>query len=100
MDEDAMRAEVTQLLQRLVACDTSNPPGREVQVVAILEAYLGAAGLECERVEKDPERPNLLARLPGTGDGPSLAFMGHADVVQARREHWSVEPFAAVERDG
>src|SRR5215218_6909854 len=92
--------EVTQLLQRLVACDTSNPPGREAQAAAILEDFLGAAGIECERVAKDPERPNLLATLPGRGGGPSLAFLGHLDVVQARRQDWSVEPFAGVERDG
>src|SRR4051812_23812452 len=99
-DADALRAEAVELLRLLVACDTSNPPGREAQAAAVLEQYLGAAGIECERVAKDPERPNLLARLRGSGDGPSLAFLGHLDVVQARRRDWSVEPFAAVERDG
>src|SRR3954471_17753499 len=95
-----MREEVVALLQRLIACDTSNPPGREVQAAAVLEAYLTQAGVECERVARDPERPNLLARLRGRGDGPSLAFLGHLDVVQVRRQDWTVEPFAAVERDG
>src|SRR4051812_37379600 len=95
-----MRDDVIELLRRLVACDTSNPPGREAQAAAILEDFLGAAGIECERVAEDPERPNLVARLRGRGDGPSLAFLGHLDVVQARRQDWSVEPFAAVERDG
>src|SRR4051812_6180682 len=92
--------EVTDLLKRLVACDTSNPPGRETQAAAILEEYLLAAGLECERVAKDPERTNLLVRLAGRGTGPSLGFLGHLDVVVARREEWSLEPFAALERDG
>jgi acetylornithine deacetylase/succinyl-diaminopimelate desuccinylase-like protein len=94
-----VRAEVTQLLQRLVACDTSNPPGREAQAAAILEDYLGRAGIKCERVAKDPERPNLVATLRGRGQGPSLAFLGHLDVVQARRQDWTVEPFAGLERD-
>jgi acetylornithine deacetylase/succinyl-diaminopimelate desuccinylase-like protein len=95
-----MREEVTTLLRRLIACDTSNPPGNEAQAAAILEDHLVPAGIECRRVAKDPARPNLLARLPGLGAGPSLAFLGHLDVVQARREDWSVEPFAGVERDG
>src|SRR3954467_6597863 len=94
------RSEVVDLLRRLVACDTSNPPGRETQAVAIVEAYLRAAGLECERVAKDPERANLIARLPGRGSGPSLAFLGHSDVVRATRAEWSQEPFAGIERDG
>jgi hypothetical protein len=38
--DSALRSEVRDLLQRLVACDTSNPPGRETQAVAIVEAYL------------------------------------------------------------
>jgi acetylornithine deacetylase/succinyl-diaminopimelate desuccinylase-like protein len=95
-----LRAEVRDLLRRLVACDTSNPPGRETAAAAILEDYLESAGLECERVAKDPDRANLLVRLPGHGTGPSLAFLGHLDVVVARREEWSIEPFAAIERDG
>jgi acetylornithine deacetylase/succinyl-diaminopimelate desuccinylase-like protein len=95
-----LRAEAAALLRRLVACDTSNPPGRETVAAAILEDYLLEAGLECERVTKDPERTNLLVRLAGRGTGPSLAFLGHLDVVVARREEWSVEPFAAIERDG
>src|SRR4051794_39805409 len=45
------------------------------------------------------KRPNLIVRLPGAGTGPSLAFLGHLDVVAAHREEWSVEPFAAIERD-
>jgi acetylornithine deacetylase/succinyl-diaminopimelate desuccinylase-like protein len=95
-----LRSEVVDLLRRLVACDTSNPPGRETQAAALLEDYLLAAGLECERVANDPDRANLIVRLPGSGDGPSLAFLGHLDVVVARREEWSIEPFAAIERDG
>jgi len=92
--------DVVTLLQRLVACNTSNPPGNEAQAVAILEEVLVPAGVECERIAKDPERPNLVARLRGRGGGPSLAFLGHADVVQARREDWTVEPFAGTVRDG
>lgn len=92
--------EAATLLQRLVACDTSNPRGCEAQAVAILEDYLQTAGLLCERIAKDPERPNLLARLAGDGSGPTLGFLGHVDVVPARREDWTVEPFAGIERDG
>src|SRR4051794_24548068 len=49
---------------------------------------------------RDPERPNLIVRLRGRGTGPSLAFLGHLDVVPAHRLEWQVEPFAGVERDG
>ncbi|MFL6063520.1 MAG: M20/M25/M40 family metallo-hydrolase [Friedmanniella sp.] len=98
--EEARERECAALLRRLIGCDTSNPPGNETQAAAILEEYLTDAGLLCERVAKDDARANLLVRLPGKGTGPSLGFLGHLDVVPARREDWSVEPFAAIERDG
>jgi acetylornithine deacetylase/succinyl-diaminopimelate desuccinylase-like protein len=91
---------VTDLLRRLVTCDTSNPPGRETRAAAIVEDYLQAAGIHCRRVAKDEGRTNLIARLPGSGGGASLAFLGHLDVVPAHAEDWSVEPFAAVVKDG
>src|SRR3954463_3098081 len=100
MTGDDLRDEATQLLRRLIACDTSNPPGNEAQAASVLEEYLTAAGVECERIAKEPDRPNLLARLRGTGKGPSLGFLGHLDVVVTRREDWSVEPFAGIQRDG
>lgn len=95
-----MRDDVVPLLRRLVACDTSNPPGNEAQAAAIVEDYAAQFGFECERVAKDPARPNLVVRLRGRAAGPSLAFLGHLDVVKARREDWNVEPFAGVLREG
>src|SRR3954447_19645037 len=83
---DALRDEVSGLLRRLVTCDTSNPPGREAQAAAVLEGHPEGTGLECRRIAADPDRPNLLVRLPGSGTGPSLGFLGHLDVVVARRE--------------
>jgi acetylornithine deacetylase/succinyl-diaminopimelate desuccinylase-like protein len=91
---------VTALLQRLVACDTSNPPGREAAAAAVIEGYLRPTGVDCVRVAKDPDRPNLVVTLRGVGTGPSLAFLGHLDVVQARAQDWSIHPFAGAERDG
>jgi acetylornithine deacetylase/succinyl-diaminopimelate desuccinylase-like protein len=66
----------------------------------VIEEYARANGLECTRVAADRDRPNLVVRLPGRGTGPSLGFLGHLDVVPARREEWSMEPFAGIEKDG
>jgi acetylornithine deacetylase/succinyl-diaminopimelate desuccinylase-like protein len=92
--------EVKALLQRLLTCDTSNPPGHEAQAAAVIEEYAQANGLECRRVAADRDRPNLVVRLRGRGTGPSLGFLGHLDVVPARRQEWSMEPFAGIEKDG
>jgi acetylornithine deacetylase/succinyl-diaminopimelate desuccinylase-like protein len=47
-----------------------------------------------------PERANLVARLPGSGEGPALALLSHTDVVPADPREWQVDPFAGELRDG
>jgi acetylornithine deacetylase/succinyl-diaminopimelate desuccinylase-like protein len=39
-------------------------------------------------------------RWRGTGKAKPILLLGHLDVVEARREDWSVDPFTLVERDG
>jgi acetylornithine deacetylase/succinyl-diaminopimelate desuccinylase-like protein len=95
----AFRDEVTDLLQRLIRVDTTNPPGNETAAAELLRDYLEAAGVECELLAKVPERANLVARIPG-GDGPSLLLLSHTDVVLADPAEWSVPPFGGELRDG
>ena len=47
-----------------------------------------------------PERANLVARIPGGGDGPSLLLLSHTDVVLADPAEWSVPPLSGELRDG
>ena len=47
-----------------------------------------------------PERPNLVARLRGTGDGPTLTILGHIDTVRADPEEWSRDPWSGELVDG
>jgi acetylornithine deacetylase/succinyl-diaminopimelate desuccinylase-like protein len=93
-DENVLRSEATTLLRELIRIDTSNPPGRETQAAHLLKLYLEGSGVSCELVARDPERANLIARIPGTGEGPSLALMGHTDVVPAEAKGWQHPPFA------
>ena len=95
----SLRDEVTDLLQRLIRVDTTNPPGNETAAAALLRDYLQASGVDCELIAKVPERANLVARIPG-GDGPSLLLLSHTDVVLADPAEWSVPPFSGELRDG
>ena len=83
-----MSAALEQLLAALVACDSTNPglvPGGagERAVAALIAAELASAGLEVERTDVLPGRPNVVGRLRGTGGGPALMLCGHTDVVAA-----------------
>ncbi len=95
----SLRAEVTELLSRLIRVDTTNPPGNETAAAELLRGYLEANGLLCETYARVPERANIVARIPGRGDGPSLVFLGHTDVVLADAGEWSVPPFSGEVRD-
>ncbi len=96
----SLRPEVTDLLSRLIQVDTTNPPGNETAAAELLREYLEANGLQCELYSRVPERANLVARIPGRGEGPSLLFLGHTDVVLADPSEWSVPPFSGEIRDG
>jgi acetylornithine deacetylase/succinyl-diaminopimelate desuccinylase-like protein len=99
-ERQALREEVLDLCRRLIRIDTSNPPGNETPAAELLAGYLRGAGIDCELAGPDPARLNLIARIDGTGRGPSIMLMAHTDVVPAPAAGWSVPPFAAVLRDG
>ena len=99
MAATSLRAEATDLLSRLIRIDTTNPPGNETAAAELLRAYLVASGVHCELVARVPERANLVARIPGRGDGPTLLLLSHTDVVLADGREWSVPPFSGEVRD-
>lgn len=96
----SLREEVTGLLQELIRVDTTNPPGNETAAAELLRSYLEESGVGCELFARVPERANLVARIPGRGDGPTLLFLSHTDVVLADASEWSADPFGGELRDG
>lgn len=97
---DPIYARPTEMLQTLVRMDTTNPPGNEILCIQYLDSLLQAAGLPTTILAKDPNRPNLIARLPGTGEAPALVLQGHVDVVTTANQQWERDPFGAEIIDG
>jgi acetylornithine deacetylase/succinyl-diaminopimelate desuccinylase-like protein len=89
-----------ELLQQLIRFDTTNPPGNEAECVGFVRGLLEDAGCETESYAKEPERPNLVTRLSGTGSAPPLLLYGHVDVVTTVAQPWSREPFGGELVDG
>ena len=100
MAATSLRGEVTDLLSRLIRIDTTNPPGNETAAAELLREYLEGSGVEVELYARVPERASLVARIRGTGGGPSLLLLSHTDVVLADPREWSVPPFSGEVRDG
>jgi acetylornithine deacetylase/succinyl-diaminopimelate desuccinylase-like protein len=97
---DASRAEAVRFLTDLVKIDTSNPPGNEVKAANYIKSVLDKEGIPSEIFESAPGRGNIVARLKGNGSKRPLLLMGHLDEVGVERDKWTVEPFAAIEKDG
>src|SRR5262249_13726378 len=47
-----------------------------------------------------PHKQNVVARFRGTGAARPILLLAHLDVVEARREDWSMDPFKLVEKAG
>jgi len=90
----------TELLQRLIRFDTTNPPGNEGDLIAFVDQLLTDAGIATQILAKDPNRPNLIARLPGRGQASPLLLQGHVDVVTTQGQDWRHPPFEARIVDG
>jgi acetylornithine deacetylase/succinyl-diaminopimelate desuccinylase-like protein len=92
--------EVTALLSDLIRINTTNPPGNETQAAKYLAKTLEKEGFQCEVLESSHGRGNIITRLKGTGEKPSLLLLSHLDVVAANPKEWSVDPFSGLVRDG
>ncbi len=89
-----------ELLQRLIQFDTTNPPGNEAECISFIKGLLTEVGIETTILARAPERPNLIARLSGQGNAPSLLLYGHVDVVTTDNQQWQHPPFEGKVVDG
>src|SRR5262249_35804133 len=60
----------------------------------------GFGGLDLQVFTPASRKGNLVARLRGTGARKPILLLAHLDVVEARRQDWSMDPFQLIERDG
>ena len=100
MADPSIYKRPSELLQHLIRFNTTNPPGNELACVQYINDLLQAAGIETTILAKDDNRPNLIARLPGSGSAPPLLMQGHVDVVTTAGQKWQHDPFAAELIDG
>src|SRR5580704_3873294 len=81
--------------------DGSPDSGQEQRNADVLRAVLEGPGLDLEIHEPLPGRSSLVARIEGRRPGaPSLALLGHTDVVPANGEDWRHDPFGGELIDG
>jgi len=92
-----------EIYKQLIETNTTASVGSTTVAADAMAKRLIAAGYPAEDVRvlgPDPRKGNLVARLRGTGKRKPILFICHLDVVEARREDWSVDPFQLTEKDG
>ncbi len=94
-----------EIYEELIEIDTTHDHGSTTQAAEAVQKRLLAAGFPKDDVrllEPAPKKGNLVARLRAnpTGSAGPIVLLAHLDVVEARREDWSVEPFTLLEQDG
>src|SRR5713226_6689090 len=77
--------------------------GSTTPVAEAAAARLRAAGFPDADIfvgGANPNKANLVVRYHGTGSRKPLLLLAHTDVVEAKHEDWSMDPFQLIERDG
>jgi len=102
-NDPAINSEARAIFQQLIETNTSDSVGSVTKASEAMAKRLLAAGFS----EKDviiagpnERKKNLVVRYHSSGQKKPILFIGHLDVVEARREDWSVDPFQFIEKDG
>jgi acetylornithine deacetylase/succinyl-diaminopimelate desuccinylase-like protein len=101
---DSDRQLARDMLKTLVEINTTHDHGSTDAAKAI-QGWALTAGFPANDVvlvapEGHPTKGNVIVRYRGKKSGKPILFLGHLDVVEAKPEDWSVDPFALTERDG
>jgi acetylornithine deacetylase/succinyl-diaminopimelate desuccinylase-like protein len=91
------------IFQQLIEINTTDSVGSTTVAAKAMAQRLLDAGFAKEDVlvlGPNDRKGNLVARLHGTGRAKPILFIGHLDVVEARRSDWTTDPFQFVEKDG
>ena len=99
-EENALEQEALSLLTQYLRIDTTNPPGNEIKAAEFFKTIFDREGIESQIFESAPGRGNIYARIKGDGSKKAVVLMSHMDVVPVDKRYWSVDPFAAIVKDG
>jgi len=91
------------VFRQLIGIDTSDSTGNVTTAAEALAKRFRDAGFPPADVVvlgPNERKKNLVVRLRGTGQHQPLLLIGHLDVVDARREDWTTDPYQLIQKDG
>jgi acetylornithine deacetylase/succinyl-diaminopimelate desuccinylase-like protein len=91
------------IFKQLIEINTTDSVGSVTAAAEAMAQRLRDAGFPASDVVvlgPNDRKENMVARYRGTAAGKPILLIGHLDVVEARREDWTTDPFQFVEKDG
>src|SRR5579884_2246836 len=91
------------IYKQLIEIKSGFTTGATTPVAEAVAARLRAAGFSDSDIfigGAIPKKANIVVRYRGTGARKPILLLAHEDVVEAKREDWSLDPFTFTERDG
>jgi acetylornithine deacetylase/succinyl-diaminopimelate desuccinylase-like protein len=100
LDWSRVHEETLRHFQTLLRFDTTDPPGAEEPAANYLKDVLEKEGIPVQVFTLEPRRPNIVARLKGSGRKRPLLIMAHTDTVNVDPMKWKFPPFSATRDEG
>jgi acetylornithine deacetylase/succinyl-diaminopimelate desuccinylase-like protein len=91
------------IFRQLIEINTTDSVGSVTAASKAMEQRFLDAGFPASDIYvggPNDRKENLVVRYRGTGAHPPILFIGHEDVVEAKREDWTTDPFHFIEKDG
>jgi len=101
--DDATRQLSRDIFRELIEINTTDSVGSTTLAAEAMAKRLRDAGFPPPDVQvlgPNDRKGNMVARLRGSGTKKPVLIIGHLDVVEARRQDWTTDPFQFVEKDG
>ena len=93
-----------EILKQLIELNSTHAYGSTIAAQALADRFraegFAPADVMVLAPAEHPTKGNVVVRLHGKGHGTPVLYIGHLDVVEAKPEDWTYDPFKLTEKDG
>lgn len=92
-----------EIFKEMVESKSGFSTGETTSIATAVAARLKAAGFPESDIYvggATPQKFNVVVRYHGTGARKPILLLAHTDVVEAKRDDWTTDPFQFIEKDG
>jgi acetylornithine deacetylase/succinyl-diaminopimelate desuccinylase-like protein len=103
MPPEADQKLAREIYKQMIEIQSGFTTGATTPVAEAVAARLKAAGFPDSDIFVGgaiAKKANLVVRYHGSGVKKPILLLAHTDVVEAKREDWSMDPFQFIEKDG